>query len=62
MANLKRYKCEYYEVDAPENCCLFCKHCTDVVWDHTHGPYMFWGDNCNGDWKNCKNFEEDEET
>lgn len=19
--------------------CLFCKHCTDVFWDYTHGPY-----------------------
>lgn len=27
-------------VRAPERCCLFCKHCTDVFWDFSHGPYM----------------------
>lgn len=25
---------------APEKCCLFCKHCDDIVWDYTNGPYM----------------------
>ena len=20
--------------------CLICKHCTDIFWDYTHGPYM----------------------
>ena len=43
--NKKIYKC--YDligpgvtVRAPERCCLFCKHCSDVYWDYTHGPYM----------------------
>lgn len=27
-------------VRAPEKCCLFCKHCTDIWWDYTNGPYM----------------------
>lgn len=53
------YSCEYYECDAPDNCCLFCRHCTDVFWDYTHGPYLFLGDapGCNGDWKSCGSFE-----
>lgn len=21
--------------------CFFCKHLENVVWDYTHGPYMF---------------------
>lgn len=25
---------------APERCCLFCKHCSDIMVDYTHGPYM----------------------
>ena len=52
-------------VRAPENCCLFCKHCTDVFWDYSNGPYMLF---CNihedvkkagGHTGDCKEFEED---
>ena len=25
---------------APDDCCLFCKHCTDIFLDYTHGPYL----------------------
>ena len=25
----------------PEKSCVFCKNCTDVIWDYTNGPYMF---------------------
>ena len=28
-----QYKC-------PSKCCLFCKYCTDIFVDYTHGPYM----------------------
>lgn len=24
---------------APENCCLFCKHCNSILVDYTNGPY-----------------------
>lgn len=24
----------------PLNHCCFCKHCTDVFWDFTNGPYL----------------------
>ncbi len=41
MAEMRRYECEYYSVDAPARSCLFCEHCTDVFWDYTNGPYMF---------------------
>ena len=28
--------------------CLICKHCTDIFWDYTHGPYMTFCENpCN---------------
>lgn len=74
MANLKHYKCEYYEIDAPENSCLFCKHCHDVFYDG-NGPYAYGCDleeqdiedigcACKvhfGLRENCENFEEDEE-
>lgn len=26
-------------VGAKPDSCLFCKHCTDIFWDYTHGPY-----------------------
>lgn len=26
---------------AHKNSCLFCKHCTDIFYDYTNGPYMF---------------------
>lgn len=25
---------------AKANFCFFCKHCTDIYWDYTNGPYM----------------------
>jgi len=58
---MKHYTSEHYECDAPDKYCLFCKHCTDVFWDYTNGPYMCIGDtpNC-GDWKKCNSFEEEE--
>lgn len=56
---MKRYKCEFYEVDAPDNHCLFCKKCTDVFWDFTHGPYMFLCTEGHGNWKTCNSFEEE---
>ena len=29
---------------AHKNSCLFCKHCTDIFYDYTNGPYMFFCD------------------
>ena len=44
------YECEYYKVSAPDKSCLFCKHCTDVFWDFTNGPYLFFcNKRCNTD-------------
>lgn len=28
------------EYEVPSKCCFFCKHCTDIWLDYTHGPYM----------------------
>lgn len=33
-----------YSVKARPNSCFFCKHLTDIVWDYTNGPYMFFCD------------------
>lgn len=41
MATLKHYKSPYYEVDLPENHCIFCKHCCSIFWDYENGPYAF---------------------
>lgn len=40
----KLYECEYYSVEAPPTSCFFCKHLTDVFWDYTNGPYLFFCD------------------
>lgn len=28
----------------PEDACPVCEHCTDILWDFTNGPYMFFCD------------------
>lgn len=45
-----------------EKDCALCKHCYDVYWDYTNGPYMFF---CNlgepsEDKHYCNKFEEEE--
>lgn len=39
---LKEFQCmngkTYY---AHKNSCLFCNHCSDIIFDFTNGPYMF---------------------
>ena len=59
---MRVYECEYYKVVAPDASCLFCDHCTDVFWDFTHGPYMFFceadRDTERGATGSCDGFEE----
>ncbi len=47
----------------PEKCCVFCKHCVDVVWDYKIGPYLCYCENDYpaGDYKTCGEFEGKEE-
>lgn len=38
---MRKFKCQDgYTYLCPDNCCLFCNHCTDIFWDYTHGIYM----------------------
>ena len=42
---MKEFKCkdgfiQGPTVIAPDTCCLFCKHCDDIFWDYTNGPYL----------------------
>ena len=44
--------------------CVFCKHCTDLFWDYTNGPYMFTCDkglelNISETSCSCEGFEDD---
>jgi hypothetical protein len=42
VIKLKIYHCASgKDYELPEKCCAFCKHCTDIFWDYTNGPYMF---------------------
>lgn len=45
-----------------EKDCALCKHCYDVVWDYTNGPYMFICDvgEPSEDKHYCDKFEEEE--
>ena len=42
MPELRKYECEHYSVMAPPTSCFFCARCTDIWFDFTNGPYMFW--------------------
>ena len=62
---MKEYKCEYYSIMADERSCFFCRKCTDIFWDCTNGPYMFFCEDdrdidtgLNGE---CEGFEGEEE-
>lgn len=38
----KLFECESGGVYRfPINHCVFCRHCTDLFYDYTNGPYMF---------------------
>ena len=44
----------------PKNHCGFCKHCYDILYDYTNGPYMFFCDlECEGGHETCGKFEEE---
>lgn len=62
MPGMREYRCEWYRLKAPPTCCLFCDHCTDVLWDYWHGPYMFFceidGDTDRGCLGQCDRFAE----
>ena len=38
----REYKSEFYRVKAHPRSCFFCDHLTDIFWDYSHGPYMFY--------------------
>lgn len=42
-----------------DNDCLFCKHCEDVFWDYTNGPYMMI---CGKQREEVNNFRQGEHT
>ena len=48
----KEFKGEGYSVLAHPKSCFFCKRCTDIFYDYTNGPYMFF----------CDLFEDGEDT
>ena len=59
--NLKPFKCDNgttYSI--PENHCVFCEHCTDIFYDYTNGPYLFFCDIGSGDFNTCNSFKESE--
>lgn len=60
---MREFKCENgktYEV--PDKCCLTCKHCTDIWYDYTNGPYATF---CSKGWLpasdgQCTKWEDDQ--
>lgn len=61
----KLYECESGKVYRfPIAHCVFCKHCTDLFYDYTNGPYMFMCEfnlepNITETSCECKHFEDD---
>lgn len=37
----REYECEFYKLKAHPRSCFFCDNCTDIFFDYTNGPYMF---------------------
>lgn len=38
---MKKFKCANgYTYVVKDRTCLVCKHCTDILYDYTNGPYM----------------------
>lgn len=62
---MRKFLCEdgllQREVMLPEKHCVFCKHCTDIYWDFTNGPYMCFCELYTEPMKEMECFEEDEE-
>ena len=60
MSNTRLWECENGKVyEFADSHCVFCKHCTDILWDYTNGPYCFF---CELDKKfvgGCDGFEDD---
>lgn len=63
----REYECDEYTCNAHPRSCLFCKNCSDVWFDYTHGPYMIFCDEhpeddpeftSKGMKGKCKKFEE----
>ena len=44
----------------PARHCAFCEHCTHVLYDYSHGPYMFLCDIGAEDYRTCGKFCEEE--
>lgn len=40
----RKFEGDGYSVMARPNSCFFCDHLTDIVFDYTNGPYMFFCD------------------
>lgn len=61
------FECEngkVYGIPKDTKCCLICKHCKDIWYDYTNGPYM-WFCSLNEDTNecmNCNSFELEEGT
>lgn len=58
--NFKYFKCEngrFYLL--PKNHCAFCEYCTDIIYDYTHGPYMFHCNEGHSDFRTCNSFKEE---
>lgn len=63
LVGMRDYRCECYGVKMPARSCIFCGNCTDIFWDYTNGPYMFFcdigKDTREGAAGNCSGFTEE---
>lgn len=58
---MKLYEGDHFRCFAPDQCCLFCKKCSDIFYDF-QGPYMFICiEGHSGDWETCGAFEMEED-
>lgn len=60
VTKMKPFECDNGKVYMmPEEHCVFCRHCHDIFYDYTNGPYMFFCEENHSDFESCKSFEMD---
>ena len=60
MSNTRLYECKNGMVyEFANKHCVFCKHCTDILYDYSNGPYCFLCDLGKKFVGGCDGFEDD---
>lgn len=59
MNEVRLYQCDLFVWTMPPKHCVFCKHCADVFYDDSNGPYMCICELFIENKEGCTKFEDD---